>query len=115
LDIAHVHNQSWPLLRKRDVHLEFADLERPADDPRELTALRHNLTQAQREIETLQAKAAGDVAAAEEAGREALETQRREFEHGLEELRRSYERSLSWQLTRPLRAGKRALSRRYRT
>lgn len=104
LEIAHVHNQSWPLLRKRDVQLTLAELERPADDPREFVALRHNLTQVQREIEALQEKAREDVAGAEAAGRAALDAQRREFEE-----------SLSWRLTRPLRLAKRALSRRYRS
>jgi SAM-dependent methyltransferase len=99
LDVAHVHNQSWPLLRRREVELTLEELERSSDDPRELAAVKHNLRQAQREIEALQAKAREDVAAAEQAGREALETQRRE----LEQLRRSYEESLSWRLTRPLR------------
>jgi SAM-dependent methyltransferase len=43
--------QSWALLRKLDVELTTEDLERPADDPRELEALRHNLHQLQREVE----------------------------------------------------------------
>jgi SAM-dependent methyltransferase len=46
-----IHNQSWALLRRRDVELTVADLERPEDDPREVVALRHNVHQLQREIE----------------------------------------------------------------
>jgi SAM-dependent methyltransferase len=81
VDVApNVHGQSWALLRRRDVALTAADLERPADDPREWAALRHNLRQVQRD----------HVAA-------------------MSEIRRSYERSASWRLTAPLRAGARTL------
>jgi SAM-dependent methyltransferase len=69
-----VHGQSWALLRRRDVQLTVADLERPEDDPREVAALRHNLRQVQRELE----------------GRAG-------------EVRGEYEGSRSWRLTRPLR------------
>ncbi len=52
LEVApRIHNQSWALLRRRDVELSADDLEAPADDPREYLALRHNLRQLQREIE----------------------------------------------------------------
>ena len=47
----NIHNQSWALLRKRDVRLTVQQLEVPGDDPREYAALRHNLRQAQRELE----------------------------------------------------------------
>lgn len=89
--VPEIDKMSWALLRKRDVELTIEDLERPEDDPREYRALRHNVRQLQREVEevTLQ----GAVR--------------------LDELRRQYEGSLSWKLTRPLRAGKRlARSRR---
>lgn len=69
------HGQSWALLRKRDVELTPADLERPADDPRENAALRHNLLQL-----------------------------RREHTASLGRVRAEYEQSRSWRLTRPLRA-----------
>jgi SAM-dependent methyltransferase len=69
-----VHGQSWALMRRREVSLTVADLERPADDPREVAALRHNVQQLQRELELR-----GD------------------------EVRREYEDSRSWRLTRPLR------------
>jgi SAM-dependent methyltransferase len=77
-----VHGQSWALLRRRDVELTVADLERPEADPREVTALRHNLRQVQRELEEREARV------------------------------RFFEQSLSWRLTRPLRAARAALSRR---
>jgi SAM-dependent methyltransferase len=85
-----VHGQTWALLRKRDVQLTAEELEQPADDPREYRALRYNLRQVQREREAVEAI-----------------------------MRRMYEDSLSWRLTRPVRAGarmvhslKRALRRR---
>jgi hypothetical protein len=74
LETAEVHGQTWALMRRRDVALTVADLERPSDDPREFAALRHNLRQVQRELE----------------GRG-------------EELRRDYEGTRSWRLTRPWR------------
>jgi SAM-dependent methyltransferase len=57
-------HQTWVLLRRRDVELSTADLERPEPDPREVAAVRHNFRQ----------------------------------------VRREYEESLSWRVTRPLRA-----------
>lgn len=103
-----IHNQSWAVMRKRDVHLSVEDLERPGNDPREYRAVAHNLRQAQREIE-----------AAQEQGRQELEAARDAAEAAkaaaLDDLRREYEDSLSWQLTRPLRAAGRLMrSRRAR-
>jgi SAM-dependent methyltransferase len=72
-----IHGQTWVLLRKRDVRVTVEDLEKPADDPREYLALRHSLRQVERD--------------------RAL---------ALEDQRRVYEESLSWQLTRPLRAAR---------
>jgi SAM-dependent methyltransferase len=97
-----IHNQSWALMRKRDVELSVAELEAPGDDPREFTALRHNLRQAQREIESTQERARAEVAATAEAERA----------HGaseIEQLRSFYEQSLSWELTRPVRAAGRTV------
>lgn len=79
-----IHGQSWALLRKRDVELTPWDLERPADDPRELVALRHNLEQL-----------------------------RREHTAALGEVRCAYEESRSWRITRPLRALARFARRRH--
>jgi hypothetical protein len=45
-------NQRWLAMRKRDVTPTVADLERPEPgEPRELTALRHNVKQLRREFE----------------------------------------------------------------
>jgi len=49
-----VHNQTWLMLRKKDVVITQEELLTPGDDPREWTALRHNLVQLQREIEAVQ-------------------------------------------------------------
>ncbi|MEA2377873.1 MAG: hypothetical protein QOD13_1780 [Thermoleophilaceae bacterium] len=80
-----IHNQTWALLRKRDVRLTVEDLERPADDPREYPALRHSLVQVRRELEFAQGMC--------ERGVELVDS-----------VRADYERSLSWRVTRPLRA-----------
>jgi SAM-dependent methyltransferase len=82
---AQIDNMTWLLLRKRDVELTIEDIERPSDDPREYRALRHNLDQVRRELE-------------EESLQSAIR---------LNDLRRDYEESLSWRLTRPLRAFRR--------
>jgi SAM-dependent methyltransferase len=88
---SYVHNQEWVAMRKRDVEISPDNLLAPSDDPREWVALRHNLSQLQRELE-LRATAAEAATAA--------------VAHG-------YERSLSWRLTRPLRwARARARGRR---
>jgi SAM-dependent methyltransferase len=77
LEVApQIHNQTWAMLRRRDVELTVEDVERPADDPREYQALRHNLRQLQRELELVEGR-----------------------------LRREYEGSSSWQVTRPFREG----------
>ena len=76
-----IHNMSWALMRKRDVELITADLEAAEDDPREYFAVQHNVRQTQAEIEQAQRDHAARIA----------------------ELRREYEASPSWRLTRPLR------------
>jgi SAM-dependent methyltransferase len=73
--LPEVQWQTWVLLRKRDVALGVADLQKPADDPREYLALRHNLRQVEQDRELV-----------------------------IAELRAYYERSWSWRLTRPLRS-----------
>lgn len=80
-----VHGQTWVLLRRRDVELDVAALERLADDPRELRALRHNVTQVARD-ERARLASAGEP----------------------------YEQSRSWRLTRPLRGLERARRARWR-
>jgi SAM-dependent methyltransferase len=83
-------NFTWVLMRRREVDLTPEDIDRPADDPREYVALRHNLRQVQREVVYRIAE------------RDRIEA----------EVRREYERSLSWQLTRPLREARLALRHR---
>jgi SAM-dependent methyltransferase len=72
---AQVHGQTWALMRRRDVQLTAAELAAPSGDPREHTALRHNLEQLRCE-QTARA----------------------------ESVRATYEGTLSWRVTRPLRA-----------
>ena len=95
-----IHNQSWAVLRKREVSLTVEDVARPGDDPRECVALRHNLRQVQRELEVLKEKAAQEVAALERQRDQQLAALRAQAA----QLQRAYEESLSWRLTRPLRA-----------
>jgi SAM-dependent methyltransferase len=71
---APVHGQTWVLLRKREASVTADELQRPADDVREFQALRHNVHQVERDRE-----------------------------RALAEVRDSYERSLSWRATRPVR------------
>ncbi len=78
LNRAPVHGQTWILLRKREVVISAAELERPENDSREYRALRHNVRQVERDRERL-----------------------------LGEVIDGYERSPSWRLTAPLRAAKR--------
>ena len=92
-----IHNQSWAILRKRDVQVTVEELVRPGDDPREYVALRHNLEQAQREIEAIQSDVKRALESAEQAGRAECQAQ-------VDEARRGYENSASWRVTRPLRA-----------
>jgi SAM-dependent methyltransferase len=81
LEVApNVHGQTWVLMRKRDLEITVSDLERPADDPREQAALRHNLRQLERDQE-----------------------------RALAYMRAAYENSVSWRVTRPLRSAARVV------
>ncbi len=103
LEIApQIHNQSWAVLRKRDLRLSVADLERPGEDPREYAALRHNLRQLQRELEEVKQR---DDDRLEESRRAS----RAEAVAELDRVRREYEQSVSWTLTRPIRAAGQAM------
>jgi SAM-dependent methyltransferase len=73
-----IRNQSWALMRRRNVELTVEDLEEPENDPREFAALRYNLRQVQREVELVQQ--AGNVEKVD------------------------FSDTLSWRITRPLRA-----------
>lgn len=85
--LPEVHNQTWVLMRRRDVALTPAELMHPADFEREWHAKEHNLVQVEREVV---------------GAHEKLACER--------ELRASIERSLSWRLTSPLRGLKRLCS-----
>lgn len=92
------HDMTWALLRKRDVDITSEEFDRPGDDPREVAAARHNVTQVRMEMREQAARSA-----------EALAAQR----HSYDERLAAVEHSLSWKLTAPLRAGaRRARSRR---
>ena len=77
-----VHGQTWALLRRKDLEITANDLAELSDDPREITALRHNISQVERDRIRV-----------------------------ISEVRNHYEHSLSWRLTRPLRTGRDALRR----
>jgi SAM-dependent methyltransferase len=79
------HGQTWVLLKKRNVSVSAEDLERPSEDPREWTALRHNLRQVERDRQL-----------------------------ALGEVRGYYEGALSWRITRPLREVARRARKRLR-
>lgn len=76
--IPEIRGQTWLLLRKRDIEITAAELERPEDDPREYLALRNNLRQVERDRQL-----------------------------ALAEVRGQYEYSWSWRITRPLRKASR--------
>jgi SAM-dependent methyltransferase len=97
----HLGPQSWALMRPRQARLTPADLEaaEPGEE-RELTALRHNVRQLHAEIE----------AERERLGSE-LESMRRHADE-LERAVRGMRGSVSWRITRPLRALKRRWQRR---
>jgi SAM-dependent methyltransferase len=84
--VPEIHSQSWALLRKRDVELTAEDLDRPEDDPREVSALRHNVHQLKGELQ-----------------------QCRQDLHELVNRKRFYEESRSWRFTSPLRWAARLL------
>jgi SAM-dependent methyltransferase len=87
VDVApQVHKMTWPLLRKREVEITTAELDEPADDPREYTALLTNLRLLRREVDLVE------------------ETLRQETEALEARIREEYERSTSWKVTAPVRA-----------
>lgn len=94
-------SHSWAVLRKRPGNFTRAELERidPAEE-REVAALRHNLVQAQNEMVALRR-------AAQEEGPSygALDAR------AVASASAKYEASLSWRVTRPLRAAGKLLRR----
>ncbi|MCB0875860.1 MAG: class I SAM-dependent methyltransferase [Solirubrobacterales bacterium] len=84
-----VFNQTWQLLRKRDVSITPDELMAPAScDEREMRALRHNLIQLQREATRL---------------RDEVEA----WQENVAEV----QRSLSWRMTAPLRRARGVIGR----
>ena len=112
LDITHdMHHMSWPLMRKRDIDLTIQDIERPGDDPREQLALRHNIWQLQREVESIRVEQQMKLNELREEYEGALSDERaRSSEH--EAVLATQQDSLSWRITRPLRAAGRLVRRR---
>lgn len=86
------HDFSWVLARKKDVTVTTEDIERPSDDPREFLALRHNVAQLQNEL-------VRELEYQEMLHDQALREQAAAYERRLA----SYERSVSWRATKPLR------------
>ena len=103
--------QGAVLLRSRPGHVQQADLERSADDPRELAALRTNTEQLHREASELFAQLSRVTASHEDLGRNAdlIDIELRRLRAELAEI----SASRSWRLTAPLRATA-ALLRRHR-
>jgi SAM-dependent methyltransferase len=102
--------QGAALLRRRPGQLAVEELERPSEDPRELSAARHNIEQVEREAETLFA----EFSRASES-HDALARRLHDVESELEALRAELAGiagSRSWRLTAPLRATTAALRRR---
>jgi SAM-dependent methyltransferase len=94
LEIApQFQNFSWAVMRRRDVELTTEDIERPSEDPREYAAVRHNVKQLQRELDSQAALHEQSI---------------RDYERRILE----YENSRSWKSTRPLREFAHALRRR---
>jgi SAM-dependent methyltransferase len=94
-----LHNFSWAVMRKREVELTTQDLERLSDDPREIVALRHNITQLQGELER-------ELDFQAEQHRVELDNAEREHRRRIaayEQQLAQFEGSTSWKLTKPLR------------
>ena len=116
----------WLLLRRRDVRVAREDLERPErDEPREALALRANVAVLWRQHADLAARMDARLRDELDAQREDFhrELMRKSFEIAELELGRggrgsaaaataaAYEASLSWRITRPLRAAGNLLRR----
>ena len=99
------HNFSWVLARKRDVSVTTEEVERPSADPREFVALRHHVAQLQNELvrELEHQQRLCEAALRDQA--QDFERRSREYEAAVQ----SYETSLSWKATWPLRAVSRRL------
>ncbi len=111
LEIApQIHNMSWAVMRKKGVELSDDEIDRPSNDPREVEAMRHNLRQVQREVEQLTEELSTERNRC--AAQQQQERAQREAE--VSQLRRHYEGSRSWKVTRPMRAAIKAVRGRGR-
>jgi SAM-dependent methyltransferase len=102
-DPAEPEGQAATLLRRKAEQLGSADLERPADDPREVKASRTNIVQLQREAHDLYTQLARATASHQQLAA-SLETLDADVQRLQDELAR-ISQSRSWRLTAPLRAG----------
>jgi SAM-dependent methyltransferase len=107
---------AWVLLRKRPAEPASEELERPEPgEPREVLALRHNVIQLQAQLQELsdQADAArrAELNALRESFRAELErksVQVARAQKATEQAVHNFKSTLSWRVTRPLRALRRA-------
>jgi SAM-dependent methyltransferase len=83
------------VLRRKPVRVSVADLKELEDDPREIAALQHNIEQLQQESLAFR-RASAAIAT---AGSEVAAAERR--------IASLYESTVSWRVTRPLRAARR--------
>lgn len=107
-----ISGHTWALLRKRPVELTTEELERPQpEEPREVLALRHNVSQLQRQLEAIGEQT--DTARREElnALRESFQAELERKSVGIalahqatEQTVHNFESTLSWRVTKPLRA-----------
>lgn len=102
------HNFSWAVGRKRDVEVTTDDVERPSDDPREYLSLRHNIAQLQNEMVRRLERKDSELEYQKLLQDQALREQAAAYERRLAEALESYESSLSWRATKPLRLAARA-------
>ena len=117
-DIVELHPTGFPspddrslghgvvVAKPRAVHVTPADLTRPADDPRELQASRHNVTQLLRDQRGSGSSSSRQVATPRPSSREHDAA----VAAAEERVAQMYEATVSWRLTSPLRAVRRRLS-----
>jgi hypothetical protein len=103
---------TWVLLRKRPVEPTREELEQPEpDEPREVLALRHNVIQLQRQLEAVGEQTDAARRAELNALRESfqVELERKsvriaQAQKATEQAVHNFKSTLSWRVTKPLRA-----------
>jgi SAM-dependent methyltransferase len=103
---------TWVLLRKRPVELTSEELERPEpEEPREVLALRHNVIQLQRQLaavgEQTDAARTAELNALRESFQAELERKSvriAQAHKATEQAVHNFKSTLSWRVTKPLRA-----------